>query len=323
MARLALRMASFSAPSWVLPLRRMPAVSIRRRPGPPGRTPCPPCPGWCRPPRSPGSAPSPAAVLTSDDLPTLGRPMMANRSSSTRSAASPSDGGSCSTTSSRRSPVSVPLRAEIRRGSPRPSRYSSWAKYGSAGESALLPARITGLDPVRRMAATSSSSPVTPVAHVHHEDAEVGLGDGHPRLLLGAPGQLGDPGVLRHQRGVEARGVHQGEAAASPLGHPVEAVPGQPRGLVDDRLALPGQPVEEGGLADVGPADDGDDAAHRSQGGVPAAPPGAPGAHRPPGGAHDAGASSPRATGSSACPSSSRRKALSSPLPPVTVLTMR
>jgi hypothetical protein len=115
-----------------------------------------------------------------------------------------------------------------------------------------------------------------PGADIDHEDAEVSLLDGDPRLLLGAPGQLGDARVLGDQGGVEAGGVHQGEAAPAPLGHPVQAIPGEPGGLIDDGVPLPGQPVEEGRLPDIGPADDGDDAAHRAQGGVVAVPAAAP-----------------------------------------------
>jgi hypothetical protein len=105
---------------------------------------------------------------------------------------------------------------------------------------------------------------------------QVGLLDGHPRLLLGAPGELGDARVLGDQRRIEAGRVHQGEAAPPPLGHPVQAVPGEPGGLVDDGVPLPSQAVEESRLPDVGPADDGDDAAHRAQGGVVVVPAAAP-----------------------------------------------
>src|SRR5207249_1219946 len=59
--------------------------------------------------------------------------------------------------------------------------------------------------------------------------------------------------------GKEAPGVHQVEGAAGPLGDREVAVAGDPRAIVDHRLAASEHAVEQGGLADVGPADDGDD----------------------------------------------------------------
>ena len=57
--------------------------------------------------------------LTSDDLPALGRPTMAKRGSSS-SMVSSAFSGICLTTSSRRSPVPLPLTAEMEKGLPRP-----------------------------------------------------------------------------------------------------------------------------------------------------------------------------------------------------------
>ena len=62
----------------------------------------------------------------------------------------------------------------------------------------------------------------------------------------------------------EPAGVDHLDLPAVPdLGHPGDAIARDPRHVMDDRLALAEQAVEEGRLADVGPADDGDG---RSQG---------------------------------------------------------
>src|SRR5262249_49200651 len=47
-------------------------------------------------------------------------------------------------------------------------------------------------------------------------------------------------------------GVHQGERAAAPVGVVGHPVPGDARGVFDDRLAAAENPVDQGGLADVG-----------------------------------------------------------------------
>ena len=88
-------------------------------------------------------------------------------------------------------------------------------------------------------------------AHVDELDADVRLGDGQARLLLGAGGQHGQPGVVAHQVAVQAGGVDHGEAPTSPFGDPVQPVAGQAGELVDDRVALPGEAVEERRLANV------------------------------------------------------------------------
>src|SRR5215475_2578463 len=70
--------------------------------------------------------------------------------------------------------------------------------------------------------------------------------------------------------GLPPSGVHQGEGPAAPegvVGHPV---PGDAGGVFDDRLAAAENPVDQRGLADVGPPhhrDHGNGAAGR--GGVP------------------------------------------------------
>ena len=88
---------------------------------------------------------------------------------------------------------------------------------------------------------------------VHHEDDEVRLGDGQPRLLLHL--RLDVVGRVRLQ---PARIDHD-EAARVPLGFPVQPVTGRSGAVLDDGGAAAEDPVEEGALADVGAADDGDD----------------------------------------------------------------
>lgn len=59
-------------------------------------------------------------ALVSDDLPTFGRPMMANLGSSSKPSASESS-GRAATTASSKSPVPLPLIVEMQYGSPKPS----------------------------------------------------------------------------------------------------------------------------------------------------------------------------------------------------------
>ena len=58
---------------------------------------------------------------------------------------------------------------------------------------------------------------------------------------------------------LQAAGVDHGEGAAVPFADAVDAVAGRAGKVLDDRDALADQPVEEGGLADIGAANDGDD----------------------------------------------------------------
>ena len=84
-----------------------------------------------------------------------------------------------------------------------------------------------------------------------HEEHEVRLVDGD--LDLRADGRLEDVvGVC----GVAA-GVHDGELPAAPFAAAVMAVAGHTGGVVNDGLPHADQAVEEGGFADIGPADDG------------------------------------------------------------------
>src|SRR6266851_6002311 len=64
---------------------------------------------------------SPSSALSSDDLPTFGRPMMASRSAFSSAGGSSSGGGSASSTLSRKSPTPIPCWAETSEGSAKPS----------------------------------------------------------------------------------------------------------------------------------------------------------------------------------------------------------
>ena len=65
---------------------------------------------------------------------------------------------------------------------------------------------------------------------------------------------IGSPGLE-----LEPAGVDDDEPPAVPLGVAVEAVAGRPGAVLDDGRALADEPVEQRALADVRPADDGDD----------------------------------------------------------------
>ena len=98
----------------------------------------------------------PRKALTSEDLPTFGRPMTASRTSpSSSSGSSPS--GSSSTRRSSRSPVPSPCTADTAIGSPSPRPWKSWTSPKSRGESILFATSTTGSPPLRRRSATSAS----------------------------------------------------------------------------------------------------------------------------------------------------------------------
>ncbi len=94
-------------------------------------------------------------------------------------------------------------------------------------------------------------------ARVHDEEHEVGLGDGQAGLL-------GDPLRERRRVGdVDPARVHEDEALARPLADDLLAVARYAGRLENDGLARGRQAVDERRLADVGKADDRDDAEER------------------------------------------------------------
>src|SRR6266516_4649617 len=96
--------------------------------------------------------------------------------------------------------------------------------------------------------------------HVHEEQHDVALDDG--QLDLGPDGSA--QRVVR--AGHHASRVHQPKPPAVPLHRAEVPIPRDPRLVVHDCLPAADQAVEERGLADVGPADDGD------RGGAPPRP---------------------------------------------------
>ena len=91
---------------------------------------------------------------------------------------------------------------------------------------------------------------------VEHEEHRVGLLDGHLGLRQHAAGEALGAGIL------EAGGVDDGEVQIAEAGLPLPPVAGDARPVVDQRHAPADQPVEQRGLADVRPPDDGDGEAH-------------------------------------------------------------
>ena len=104
----------------------------------------------------------PTSRLNRLDLPTLGRPTIANRGSrigsSTRGAS-----GNSSRSRSKRSPAPFPCRAEIGNGSPSPSRWNAATSAMSAFVSALFATTSTGVGAFRSRRASWASSCVMPV----------------------------------------------------------------------------------------------------------------------------------------------------------------
>src|SRR5579884_2217742 len=200
---------------------------------------------------------SPRSALTSEDLPTFGRPRNATRSGSAASASAPGGAptlGRTATISSRSSPTPRPWVAEAER--------VELVGLGSLGG---------GIDLVRHeqhrpapRAEQPGDLPVLrgePRARVDHEQHDVGLVDRPLRLPADQAGER--LAGARHQ----PAGVDERELPARPLARRFEPVAGDARGVLDDRGPPRDQAVEERGLADVGPSDDRDDraspAAHR------------------------------------------------------------
>ena len=86
---------------------------------------------------------SPRKRLTSEDLPTFGRPMTASRTVS--SSGSSSSSGRSAHERSSRSPLPRPCVADTAIGSPRPRRWNSAASARSRTESILFAATSTGI----------------------------------------------------------------------------------------------------------------------------------------------------------------------------------
>ena len=222
---------------------------------------------------------SPIMRLTSVDLPAFGRPMMVTRSGRCRSIGMP------------------PPRAP--RGGEHPPRRSSSSSSGSSGmngaerleqigralamlgrerhgiaeaervglddaalcpvlPSALLASRMTGLPERRTRSAKGWSIGVRPSAGVDHEEDDIGLGD----RGLGLGPHAAEERVLVGL--FETGGVDDREAEMAERGIALAAIARHARPVVDQRELLADEPVEQRRLADIGPADDGDDGCHQT-----------------------------------------------------------
>ena len=105
--------------------------------------------------------------------------------------------------------------------------------------------------PVRRRKSTTWASPsLGAFPAVDHQEDDVGFGHG----LLGLAAHQGAHLVFAaHQ----AAGVHQEEGPVVKGEAAVMAVPGDPGDIGHQGLGRAGEAIEQGGLAHVGPADDG------------------------------------------------------------------
>ena len=194
---------------------------------------------------------SPVSLFSSDDLPTFGRPISATRRgpppAPTNSAGAV---GSASSTASSRSPEPRPCSADTAIGSPRPSDHSAAASASARSSSTLLTARITGRFDRRSTRAIASSVSVAPtVASTTTSTASL--------ICIARSACAVTAACSPLAVGSQPTGVHHGEPAAPPQRVVRHPVPGHPGHVLDDRLPPPDQPVDQRGLADVGPADHG------------------------------------------------------------------
>ena len=196
---------------------------------------------------------SPAALFSSEDLPTFGRPRIATRRGPPISCLATAEmSGSTFMTSSRRSATPRPWMAETGYGSPRPRLHRAAASGSCRASSILFATRKTGRPVLRSILTTCSSVEVGPDHGIHDEQHDVAQVDR-------------DLGLRRDRRvdaagvGLPAAGVDHGEAAVHPLGLVGDAVARDAGGVFDDGLAAAEDPVHERGLADVRASDDRDD----------------------------------------------------------------
>ena len=178
-------------------------------------------------------------LVEEDDLPTMGLPTIATwRGPASCSKDCSGGSGSTARMASRRSPEPRPCRAETGYGSPRPRFHSPYASASARWSSTLLAARITGFLAARSTRTTDSSASVMPtVASTTNITASASpTAISACALIL-----LGQPAGVR----VPATGVDDGEGAAGPGGVVGDAVAGDARDVLDDRLAAAQDPVDQ------------------------------------------------------------------------------
>ncbi len=142
-------------------------------------------------------------------------------------------------------------------GSPTPSDTNSQAAASRPASSTLFTTSSTGRagpshHPGRRQVLVGH-----PHRHVDDEQHQVGL-------VHGPLGLVAHLGLEVAPAGQPAAGVDEGEGDAVPLGVEDLAVPGDPRRLLDHGRPPPDDPVDQRGLADVGPPDHGHQRLHRT-----------------------------------------------------------
>ena len=200
---------------------------------------------------------SPSSALSSELLPTFGRPMIASASSPSCVAFGASGGkqlddaveqvaGAFAVDRRNRNRLAKAQARRIRRA-PTHSAFGDSDLLATSDDRAALATQNLRDVFVERMQAG---------LRVDDEDDDVGFLRGGFGL---AARRFGELIAVRHIGvGIDSGRVDHAERPAAPFAERVEAVAGDARGVLDDREALPDQPVEEGALPDVGAADDGD-----------------------------------------------------------------
>ena len=194
----------------------------------------------------------PRNALTSDDLPTFGRPITARRTTSSSSSGSSSPGRELDDRGRAGRPCRGPGRrtpAAARRGRGRGTRARA---AGRSASRSCWPRRPPAARPRRRMSAISSSPGRRP-ARASTTSSATSASASAARAWSWIETASGSSSLE-----VDAAGVDQREAPPVPLGRELLAVARDARALVDDRLARLREAVDERRLADVGIADDRD-----------------------------------------------------------------
>ena len=196
----------------------------------------------------------PSSALSSDDLPTFGRPRIATPISSPRRStrSAPSMPRSVSTIEVEQVAGADAVQRRQRQG----LAEAELVELERLGIAAWIVELVRDQDHRLARAAQQVGELLVPGsdagARVDHEQHEIGLGDRGASLV-------GDLALHRARvAGIDATGVEDREGGPAPLDDQLLAVARDARLLVHDRLAGRGQAVHERRLADVREADDGD-----------------------------------------------------------------
>ena len=191
---------------------------------------------------------SPMMALRREDLPTLGRPTMAVRTTSSSSSAGSVSGRMLGDR------VEQLLRGQAVGGGD--GDHLPYREAVEVGDPVLAATAVhlvhrdhDGLAGAAEHLGDVLVEAGDALFRVHHEDDDVGLFDSELHLL----DDLDLEGV---SVGLQAAGVDQHEPLAIPFAVRIDAVAGDAGGRLLDGEALPGEAIEEGGLAHVGPPHD-------------------------------------------------------------------